>query len=126
MFGAERVQGSAPCVVVTLACARLGWPVAETEVISLVTDDPRSAVRRGGRAVVLSRDADTPAALARLLVDTGRGASACTVFEQFGGPSERRRTLPPRNGLPDPPADVDPLNVVAVNYAARRAAAGGP
>ena len=45
---------------VTLACARVGWAVQDTEIISLVTAEPHTAVRRGGQAVVLSRDADQP------------------------------------------------------------------
>jgi precorrin-6Y C5,15-methyltransferase (decarboxylating) len=42
----------------------MGWPSHDTEVISLVTAPVHTAVRRGGRAVVLCRDAGTPAALA--------------------------------------------------------------
>ena len=46
---------------VTLACSRVGWAVQDTEVISLVTAQPHTAVRRGGQAVVLSRDETSPA-----------------------------------------------------------------
>ncbi|MCG5433394.1 precorrin-6y C5,15-methyltransferase (decarboxylating) subunit CbiE [Mycobacterium sp. MYCO198283] len=116
LFGAERVDVLPHVSSVTLACARLGWPVADTEVISLVTAASHTAVRRGGRAVVLSRDGDTPAALAGLLVETGRGDSAFTVLEQLGGPAERRRTATAAAWAADPPADVDPLHVIAVDY----------
>ena len=74
---------------VTLACARMGWNAHETEVISLVTAPVHTAVRRGGQAVVLCRNATTPAALATVLTETGRGASQFTVLEQLGGPGER-------------------------------------
>ena len=75
---------------VTLACARMGWNVQDTEVVSLVTAQTHTAVRRGGRAIVLSRGRGTPAALAELLTEHGRGDSAMTVLEQLGGPAERR------------------------------------
>jgi precorrin-6Y C5,15-methyltransferase (decarboxylating) len=101
---------------VTLACARMGWPSHDTEVISLVTAPVHTAVRRGGRAVVLCRDAGTPAALAAVLVETGRGDSEFAVLEQLGGPAERIRTGPAAAWVAAPPADVDDLNVVAVRY----------
>jgi precorrin-6Y C5,15-methyltransferase (decarboxylating) len=44
----------------------------------------------GSRLVVLSSDADTPAALAALLVDRGYGSSRLTVLENLGGEAERR------------------------------------
>jgi precorrin-6Y C5,15-methyltransferase (decarboxylating) len=112
-FGAAAVRVLPHVSSVTLACARLGWSVQDTEVISVVTADPATAVRRGGQAVVLSRDGGTPAALARLLTETGRGASEFTVLEQLGGPGERVR-----RGLAEQFGDgtVDDLNVVAVRY----------
>ncbi|KUI38479.1 precorrin-6Y-methylase [Mycobacterium sp. IS-1496] len=116
VFGAERVTVLPHVSSVTLACARLGWAVQDTEVISLVTAAPRLAVRRGGRAVVLSRDESTPATLARLLTDTGRGESEMTVLEQLGGPAERRLDATARAWAADPPGDVDALNVVAIRY----------
>jgi precorrin-6Y C5,15-methyltransferase (decarboxylating) len=116
VFGADRVTVLPHVSSVTLACARLGWAVHDAEVISVVTADPATAVRRGGRAVVLSRDATTPARLARLLADTGRGESELTLLEQLGGPAERRRDANAHAWAADPPDDVDALNVVAVRY----------
>ncbi|MGV0790952.1 precorrin-6y C5,15-methyltransferase (decarboxylating) subunit CbiE [Mycolicibacterium sp. XJ1819] len=116
LYGADRVAVLPHVSSVTLACARLGWPVQDTEVISLVTADAHTAVRRGGQAVVLSRDANTPATLARLLAETGRGDSQFTVFEQLGGPAERRRSVTAAQWAARPPGDVDALNVVAVRY----------
>lgn len=116
IFGAERVTVLPHVSSVTLACARLGWTVHGTEVISLVTADPATAVRRGGRAVVLSRDGATPALLARLLTETERGDSELVVLEQLGGPTERRRVATAAAWAADPPSDVDDLNVVAVRY----------
>jgi precorrin-6Y C5,15-methyltransferase (decarboxylating) len=116
LFGAHRVRVLPHVSSVTLACARMGWTVPDTEVISLVTAAPHTAVRRGGKAVVLSRDASTPTELARLLTESGRGDSGFTVFEQLGGPNERRRGGTARDWLDAPASDVDDLNVVAITY----------
>ncbi|HEX3548547.1 MAG TPA: precorrin-6y C5,15-methyltransferase (decarboxylating) subunit CbiE [Mycobacterium sp.] len=116
LLGSDRVAVLPHVSSVTLACSRVGWAVQDTEVISLVTAEPHTAVRRGGRAVVMSRDGAGPAALARLLTDTGRGDSEITVLEQLGGPAERRRDATAREWAANPPDDVDDLNVVAVNY----------
>jgi precorrin-6Y C5,15-methyltransferase (decarboxylating) len=115
-FGVDRVTVLPHVSSVALACARLGWPVNDTEVISLVTAAPHTAVRRGGTAVVLSRDRSSPTTLARLLVETGRGDSRISVFEQLGGPAERRRDRTAAEWAADPPDDVDPLNLIAVQY----------
>ncbi|MDT5238295.1 MAG: precorrin-6B C5,15-methyltransferase / cobalt-precorrin-6B C5,C15-methyltransferase [Mycobacterium sp.] len=101
---------------VTLACSRVGWAVHDTEIISLVNAEPHTAVRRGGQAVVLSRDGTSPAAVAKLLADTGRGDSEMTVLEQLGGPGELRRSATAREWATRPPGDVDKLNVMAVRY----------
>lgn len=116
LYGPDRVRVLPHVSSVTLACARMGWPSHDTEVISLVTAPVHTAVRRGGRAVVLCRDAGTPAALAAVLVETGRGDSEFAVLEQLGGPAERIRTGPAAAWVAAPPADVDDLNVVAVRY----------
>ncbi|MHA3021951.1 precorrin-6y C5,15-methyltransferase (decarboxylating) subunit CbiE [Mycobacterium sp. BMJ-28] len=112
VFGTDAVRVLPHVSSVALACARLGWSVQDTEVISLVIADPVSAVRRGGQAVVLSRDGGTPATLARLLAETGRGSSEFTVLEHLGGPGERVR----RGRADEFDEAVDDLNVIAVRY----------
>lgn len=114
-FGPEAVRVLPHVSSVTLACARMGWSVQDTEVISLVTAPVHTAVRRGGRAVVLSRDAAGPAALAALLTETGRGDSELTVLEQLGGPGERRHSALARDWTAGAD-DIDDLNVVTVHY----------
>ncbi|GJF14185.1 precorrin-6Y-methylase [Mycolicibacterium cyprinidarum] len=116
IYGTDRVAVLPHVSSVTLACSRVGWPVQDTEVISLVTAEPSIAVRRGGQAIVLSRDRSSPAALARLLTDTGRGDSELTVLEQLGGPKELRRSSTAREWADRPPGKVDDLNVIAVRY----------
>jgi precorrin-6Y C5,15-methyltransferase (decarboxylating) len=116
LHGTEKVRVLPHVSSVTLACARMGWAAQDTEVISLVTAPVHTAVRRGGRAVVLGRDASTPAELAELLTETGRGASEFTVLEQLGGPGERIRSGPAEAWSAAPPQDIDDLNVIAVEY----------
>lgn len=115
LYGPDRVRVLPHVSSVTLACARLGWPVQDTEVISLVTAPVHTAVRLGGQAVVLCRDGATPAALAEVLTETGRGASEFTVLECLGGSDERVRATTAEVWAAAPP-DVDDLNVVAVRF----------
>lgn len=115
LHGGDQVRVLPHVSSVTLACARMGWAAQDTEVISVVTAPVHTAVRRGGQAVVLSRDAASPAELARMLTETGRGASEFTVLEQLGGPDERRRTGRADAWAAAPP-DVADLNVMAIRY----------
>jgi precorrin-6B C5,15-methyltransferase / cobalt-precorrin-6B C5,C15-methyltransferase len=76
---------------VALACARLGWPQQEVTVVSLVSQRPEAvlaAMQPGARLIVLCRDRQTPAQVARVLTDRGWGASELTVLEQLGAQSE--------------------------------------
>ncbi|MGH3957522.1 precorrin-6y C5,15-methyltransferase (decarboxylating) subunit CbiE [Mycobacterium sp.] len=116
LFGAERVTVLPHVSAVTLACARMGWSIADTEVISLVNAAPHTAVRRGGRAIVLSSGRSTPKELAVLLNAYGRGDTEFSVLEQLGGPGERCRTGTAREWAADAPGDIDDLNVIAARY----------
>ena len=116
LHGAGQVRVLPHVSSVALACARMGWNLQDTEVISLVTAPVHTAVRRGGQAVVLCRDASTPAQLAALLTETGRGASEFTVLEQLGGAGERVREGPADAWAAAGPRDIDALNVIAVRY----------
>lgn len=116
LHGADNVKVLPHVSSVTLACARMGWNVHDTEVISLVTAESHTAVRRGGRAVVLSSNRGAPKALAVLLNVHGRGDSEFSVLEQLGGPRERRRDGTARDWAENAPVDVDDLNVIAVRY----------
>lgn len=116
LYGPDRVRVLPHVSSVTLACARMGWAAQDVEVISLVTAPAHTAVRLGGRAVVLSRGSSTPVELAAILTETGRGASEFTVLEQLGGPVERFRTGPAEAWAAAPPSDIDDLNVIAIDY----------
>jgi len=76
----------------SLACARLGWPIAETVLITLVNRPIEQLLRHlypGQRLVIFSEDGSTPASVARFLTQSGYGASKLDVFENLGGSSER-------------------------------------
>ena len=76
---------------VSLACARLGWPVEDVDVVSLVGRPVESLlVLPGRRVLVLSAGADTPARVAQLLRSSGFGPTPMTVLDDLGGPGERR------------------------------------
>lgn len=113
LFGADHVRVLPQVSSVSLACARLGWAVNDVEVISLVTAAPAQAIRHRGRAIVLSRNASTPAELARALTESGMGASRMTVLEQLGGRAERTFGGTADGWVHEP---GDSLNVVAVEY----------
>lgn len=77
----------------SLAAARLGWPLQEVALLSVVARPLAAVVRHlhpGARLLVLSNDGRSPAALAALLVEQGFGASQLQVLEHLGGPLERR------------------------------------
>ncbi|GAB4586558.1 precorrin-6y C5,15-methyltransferase (decarboxylating) subunit CbiE [Nocardia sp. IFM 10818] len=101
-----------------LACARLGWALAGTPVVSAVgrrLETVLPELADGRRILVLSADERTPAQLAELLARNGFGGSTLIVLEQLGGPLERLTSgvagewqLPLGN----------PLNIVAVEAVA--------
>ncbi|MFE3188058.1 precorrin-6y C5,15-methyltransferase (decarboxylating) subunit CbiE [Nocardia sp. NPDC059240] len=103
---------------VSLACARLGWALNETPVVSAVGRRAETVLPElagGRRVLVLSSDEHTPAQVVDLLVRNGFGGSAVTVLEQLGGLSECVY-----GGIAarwDRPIG-DPLNVIAIDCVA--------
>ncbi|MEH6376551.1 precorrin-6y C5,15-methyltransferase (decarboxylating) subunit CbiE [Streptomyces sp. KLMMK] len=99
---------------VSYACARLGLPLEEAEVVSLVGRPLAAltaALHDGRHLLVLSAGADTPAEVAAHLRSRGFGPSRMTVLEQLGAPAERR-VEGTADDWPHPPGDA--LNVIAV------------
>jgi precorrin-6Y C5,15-methyltransferase (decarboxylating) len=75
---------------ISLACARLGWPIESVTVVSTV-GRPLAAVAAAlapGRRVIVLTSADA-ADIAALVADRGYGASRLVVLEQLDGPAER-------------------------------------
>ncbi len=98
----------------SLACARLGWPVHTTTTVSLVTGPGSTllpALSAGANVLVLSRDRFTPEQVSAVLRDNGFGGSTMTVLEQLGGPAERSISATADQWAA--PAG-DSLNVVAI------------
>ena len=95
LLGAERVRVLPAPSSVSLACARLGWAVEDTEVVSLVgrpIELLHPHVQPGRRLLVLGSDGETPAQVAALLAGRGYGQSLVTVLGGLGGPDEEVRT----------------------------------
>ena len=98
----------------SLAAARLGWSLQDVSLVSLHGRALEGIVRHlqpGARILALSWDGETPAKLAKLLVERGMGDSSITVLEAMGGPRERvRRTTASAFDL----GEVAPLNTIAL------------
>ncbi|WP_428699420.1 precorrin-6y C5,15-methyltransferase (decarboxylating) subunit CbiE [Stappia sp.] len=76
----------------SLAAARLGWPLQESEILSLhgrPLDLLRGVLFPGARILCLTSGANAAHEISDLLTDEGYGASRITVLEHLGGPRER-------------------------------------
>ncbi len=102
----------------SLAAARMGWSLQDVALVSLHGRALEGIVRHlqpGARILALSWDGATPAKLAALLVERGLGGSSLIVLEAMGGPRERSRTA---TAAAFDLADIDPLNVIALQVIA--------
>ena len=103
---------------VSLAAARLGWPLQDVVTLSVVAR-PLAALNAhlasGLRLLVLSNDGQSPAAMAEQLAERGFGASRLSVFEHLGGPDERRIDGIARDWPGEP---IAALNLVAIDCVA--------
>ncbi|MDW6020552.1 precorrin-6y C5,15-methyltransferase (decarboxylating) subunit CbiE [Mesorhizobium sp. BAC0120] len=102
----------------SLAAARLGWPLAEVEAVSLhgkPIELIRPLLHPSRRVIALTSDESGPQAIAALLSENGFGLSMLTVLEALGGERERIRSTRANRFALD---DVAPLNVVAVEVVA--------
>lgn len=103
---------------VSYACARLGWPVEDTGVVTLVGRPAArlaAALHDGRRLLVLSTGADTPAEVAALLRDRGYGPTRMRVLAQLGADAERHVDGTADTWDTDAAGAVDPLNVIALD-----------
>lgn len=92
-FGADRVLVLPAPGAVSLACARVGWSVPDTTVVTIhgrPLENLSLHLTPGTRLVVLARDGDSPAEVATLLTAKGFGPSRITVLEHMGGEREKR------------------------------------
>ncbi len=101
----------------SLACARLGWPVAEVGSVTLhgrPLDGLRLHVHPGARLIVFSEDGATPAAVAKLVTYLGYGRTPMAVLERMGSEHERRIEALAQDWT----EACDPLNVIALHCVA--------
>ncbi|MGE5147121.1 MAG: precorrin-6y C5,15-methyltransferase (decarboxylating) subunit CbiE [Candidatus Eiseniibacteriota bacterium] len=102
----------------SLAAARLCWALPETSLVSLHGRELsriRPHLHHGARILALTSDSEGPAALARLLAETGFGASRMTVLEALGGANERVRSATAADFAL---TRIAPLNTVAIEVEA--------
>jgi precorrin-6B C5,15-methyltransferase / cobalt-precorrin-6B C5,C15-methyltransferase len=102
----------------SLAAARLCWALPETALVSLHGRELariRPHLHHGARILALTSDSEGPAAVARLLSETGFGGSHMTVLEALGGANERVRATTAENFAL---TGIAALNTVAVEVEA--------
>jgi precorrin-6B C5,15-methyltransferase / cobalt-precorrin-6B C5,C15-methyltransferase len=105
-----------------LACARLGWPAAEVELVSAVGRSPAVVARLlqpGRRLVAYVTGAGGARSLARFVAGRGHGPSRFVVLERLGAADERMTDSTAEAF----DADADPLHAVAIEV---RATPGTP
>ncbi len=92
-FGAESCRVIPHISAFSLACARLGWPLAEVDCMTL-HGRPLGRLNRhlrpNARILILSEDGNTPKQVAAALRAAGYGNSTISVFDNMGGPREKR------------------------------------
>ncbi|HAY48919.1 MAG: bifunctional cobalt-precorrin-7 (C(5))-methyltransferase/cobalt-precorrin-6B (C(15))-methyltransferase [Thalassospira sp.] len=125
-FGPEPIYAIPSPSSISLAASRLGWPLAECDVITLHGREPetlRAHLRPHGKLIALSADGSTPALVAVMLCEAGFDQSRMSVCERLGGPEERITTQTARTwqstatSMPDVKS-VDPLNLIMIDLEA--------
>ena len=114
MLGSAAVRVHPAVSSATLARARMGWSEESTQLVRLRGGD-LDVVRRflfpQRRLIILSRNADSPAAVAKLLIGEGYGDSTMTVLGDLGATNESRTESIARDWQGQSPT----LNVVCVD-----------
>ena len=118
LVGAHHVRVHPTVSSVSLAAAELGWPSDSFDVVRVSSSlaPLRRVLTPGRRVLVLSADEGTPALVAQLLVDAGRGRTALTVLADLGTPVQSRHDATAEQVTAAPPATTR-LNIVALTVA---------
>lgn len=125
-FGPEPIYAIPAPSSISLAASRLGWALADCDVITLHGRAPegiRSHLRPHGKLIALSADGSTPALVAVMLCEAGFDQSRMTVCERLGGAEERITTQTAQTwqstatSMPDV-KPVDPLNLIMIDLQA--------
>jgi precorrin-6B C5,15-methyltransferase / cobalt-precorrin-6B C5,C15-methyltransferase len=99
----------------SLACAKLGWSLTETETLSLCARPVsllQSYIYPQAKLLILSEGENTPAIVAEVLTKRGYGGSKITVLEHLGGVRER---IVEGMAATWDAKDIAPLNAIAVD-----------
>ena len=110
LYGADALQVHTRSSSVSLAAARMGWPLEDVEVINLVgrpVDTLAPSALPGRRAFVLVAGPDGAEQVRALAARLGCPDSRLTVLERLGGPDER---------IAADHGPHDPLAIVAVEF----------
>jgi precorrin-6Y C5,15-methyltransferase (decarboxylating) len=100
LLGASRVSVLPHPSSVSLAAARLGWPLDDVDVVSLVgrpLELLHPALQPGRRVLALTAETSAAADIRALLDARGFGGSPVTVLADLGGPAE---AVGPGDGRP--------------------------
>ncbi len=92
-FGMSQCQIIPHQSAFSLACARLGWPLAEVDCLTLHGRPLgllNQHLRPNARLLILSENGDTAKEVAGLLRQSGYSDSRLWVFENMGGSREKR------------------------------------
>lgn len=125
-FGSKSITVIPHPSSISLAAARMGWALAECDVITLHGREPeilRSRLRPRGKLIALSADGSTPALVAVMLCEAGYDQSQMTICERLGGTQERITTQTAQTwqstatSMPDV-KPVDPLNLIMIDLVA--------
>ena len=118
-LGPDRVLVFPHVSAFAIACARLGWPEDEVELVSAVGRPPDVLARwlqPGRRIVAYVSGAAGASGLAHVLCERGFGPSRMVVLEQLGGSAEQvTESTPAEWGE----RAADPLHCVAVECRAQ-------
>jgi precorrin-6B C5,15-methyltransferase / cobalt-precorrin-6B C5,C15-methyltransferase len=77
----------------SLAAARMGWSIPDIDCLTIHGRPLETLIKYifpGARLLVLARDGNSPAQVARLLSENGYGNSKISVLEHLGGVKEKR------------------------------------
>ncbi|MGM0455516.1 MAG: precorrin-6y C5,15-methyltransferase (decarboxylating) subunit CbiE [Cyanobacteriota bacterium] len=110
----------------SLACSRLGWPLADVNTLSLCgrpADLLLGYLYPGVRLLLLSGDRHTPTLVAQRLTEAGFGQSQMTVLERLGGPQER---LIQGQAATWNPGELADLNTIAIDCCGQSSHHCGP
>lgn len=102
----------------SLAAARLGWAQQSATCVSLHGRPLtllRAHLQPGRKLLVLTSDAEGPAAVADMITRLDFGPSRFIVLEALGGTRER---ITETSAVAFHPRDIDPLNLVAIEVVA--------